>query len=76
MTTAKITKKGQVTIPRDIRKVLGGQVVEFVVTDDGVLIKPVESVAGSLGRYGSTSADFEEARTSAWNKAVKEKAGR
>jgi hypothetical protein len=51
-------------------------VVEFEVTDDGVLIKPVESVAGSLGRYGSTSADFEEARTSAWNKAVKEKAGR
>ncbi|MGV7931189.1 MAG: AbrB/MazE/SpoVT family DNA-binding domain-containing protein [Spirochaetota bacterium] len=76
MTTAKITKKGQVTIPRDIRKVLGGQVVEFVVTDAGVLIKPVESVAGSLARYRSKSADFEDARTSTWNKAVREKAGR
>lgn len=34
-----VTSKGQVTIPREIRKRLGiesGSVVEFVIADDGV----------------------------------------
>ena len=71
MATAKITKKGQVTIPRDIRKVLGGQVVEFEVVDAGVLIKPVISVAGSLSRYGGKSSDLNEVRESSWNSVVR-----
>jgi AbrB family looped-hinge helix DNA binding protein len=35
--TAKITSKGQVTIPKAIRKVLKGDVVEFEVLGDQVI---------------------------------------
>ena len=34
--TSKITSKGQVTIPKAIRKVLKGDVVEFQVVKGGI----------------------------------------
>lgn len=40
---AKITSKGQVTIPRDIRRalqVVGGDTVIFEVAEDGVRLRP------------------------------------
>jgi AbrB family looped-hinge helix DNA binding protein len=43
-----VQEKGQVTIPAEIRKELGlkkGDLVAFVVTEDGVLISPREVVA-------------------------------
>ena len=49
--TAKITKKGQVTIPRKIREKLNSEVIEFEILENDVLIRPVKSVAGSLNSY-------------------------
>jgi len=49
--TSKITEKGQVTIPADIRKSMGldiGTSVVFVEMDDGVLIKSEKSIRESL----------------------------
>lgn len=43
----RIQEKGQVTIPRDIRKKLAlkkGDLVTFVETDKGVIIKPAEVI--------------------------------
>ena len=47
-TIAKITKKGQVTIPLKVRKKLNSEIIEFSVIEDQVIIRPVKSVAGSL----------------------------
>ena len=75
--TAKITEKGQVTIPRKIREKLNSEVVEFEIVDDAVLIKPVRSVAGSLRAHShKVPRSFEEAREEGWGEMVKEKYGK
>ena len=50
MSYAVIREKGQITIPRDIRGRAGlqqGDPVEFVLTEDGVLMKPKKLIDAS-----------------------------
>ena len=76
-TTAKITKKGQVTIPREIRKRLDSDVIEFTILEDRVVLRPVKCVAGSLSSYAKGKAvSYEEARERAWDEAVREGHGK
>jgi len=51
LTTTRITKKGQVTIPRKIRERLDSQIIEFAIVGNDIVIRPVKSVAGSLSSY-------------------------
>jgi bifunctional DNA-binding transcriptional regulator/antitoxin component of YhaV-PrlF toxin-antitoxin module len=46
--TRKLTSKGQVTVPLEIRNILGSDYIVFEIIDGQVVIKPVEM-------------DFEEA---------------
>jgi AbrB family looped-hinge helix DNA binding protein len=49
-TVVRVQEKGQVTIPLEIRQKLNlkkGDLVTFVVTEEGVLIKPAEVVAAA-----------------------------
>lgn len=52
MTLAKVTSKGQVTIPLEIRQKLGleaGSRIDFVLTGEGrVIVEPVHSSVKSL----------------------------
>jgi AbrB family looped-hinge helix DNA binding protein len=52
----RVQEKGQVTIPLEIRQKLNlrkGDLVTFIETEDGVLIKPAEVVvAGALDEIG------------------------
>jgi AbrB family looped-hinge helix DNA binding protein len=51
ITTVRVQEKGQVTIPRKIRKLLNlkkGDLVTFVTTDRGVVIKSIEAAAEDL----------------------------
>jgi len=74
--TAKITKKGQVTIPRQIRDKLESEVIQFDIVDDNVVIRPVKSVAGSLSSYAKKGLiPFKEAREKAWEEAIRERYG-
>jgi len=75
--TAKITRKGQVTIPREIRKTLESDVVEFFVIEGDIVLRPVKSVAGSLSAYkrGRTKG-FEKQRETAWTAIVQEEYGK
>ncbi len=52
MTTAaiKITRKGQVTIPKEIRDRLKTNSVYFEVANDIVIVKPVRNAAG-ISKY-------------------------
>ena len=68
--TAKVTSKGQVTIPKEIRDYLNSQVVEFEIENDKVIIQAVKSVAGELKRYANPDLISQE--KTAWKKAVKD----
>ena len=51
LTTVRVQEKGQVTIPRDIRKKLNlkkGDLVTFVVSNEGVVIKSLDLAVNDL----------------------------
>ncbi len=53
---AKVTSKGQITLPKAIREALGldsSSVVEFELTDGGALLTPASG--GFLGRFGTVT---------------------
>ena len=54
---SRVQKKGQVTIPAEMRDKLGlkeGDLVAFIETDDGILISPQEVLAlRALDRIGA-----------------------
>ena len=68
--TAKVTSKGQVTIPKEIRDILDSEVVEFEVENGRVVLRPVKRVAGKLRSYGNTAWIQDE--SSAWRKAARD----
>jgi antitoxin PrlF len=71
MSSAKLTSKGQITIPRDVREALGlktGDRVAFEIRDDGTVVVEPQSVdlltlAGSVQSpvKGVTLDDMERA---------------
>lgn len=76
LTVAKLTKKGQLTIPKKIREHLNSDVVEFSIVGEDIVIRPVKSVAGSLSSYAKKKRmTFEEEREKAWEETVRERYG-
>ena len=74
--TAKVSSKGQITLPREVRKALGTDHVRIVYSDGGeVRIEAVNDVAGSLAHYakGKRKIPFRAARDRAWETVVREK---
>ncbi|MFO8065929.1 MAG: AbrB/MazE/SpoVT family DNA-binding domain-containing protein [Spirochaetia bacterium] len=70
---ARVTRKGQVTIPKDIRDVLGTQEVEFVLDEDTVILRRGRSARGMLATYADSQA--RDAEQGAWQQAVAEAYG-
>ena len=71
--TAKISSKGQITLPRDVRKALGTDHVRIVSEQGSVRIEPVNDVAGSLAHYARRRVPFRVARDNARDTVVREK---
>lgn len=68
--TAKITSKGQITLPKEVRKLLDvgtGSVVLFEKEDDKIVIKPAKTLRDLKGvlRGKVVAADFDEIRKKA-----------
>lgn len=78
LTTAavKITSKGQVTIPKEIRNFLGSDIVEFELVEGNVLVRPVKSVGGSLKKYAKKHIPLEEVRNTVWEQVAHERTGK
>lgn len=72
--TAKITSKGQVTIPKRVRDVLESNTVEFIISDDTVIVRPVRSVGGALAKYAAKHVPLKEVRNKVWKQVADEKA--
>ena len=78
MTTAavKITRKGQVTIPKEIREKLKTSAVYFEIVDNTVVVRAVKDAAGSLSEYAKNvkpGASMKKVKEMAWEEAVREK---
>jgi AbrB family looped-hinge helix DNA binding protein len=72
----KITDKGQITIPREIRNILKTKLVSFSLVDGVVILRPVHDLGGSLQKYArnaSSDTSFQQIREAAWEKAIREK---
>jgi AbrB family looped-hinge helix DNA binding protein len=81
MTTAavKITRKGQVTIPKEIRERLNASAVYFEVSNNTVMLKPVRDAAGSLSEYAVKAhpgGSMKQMKDKAWEETVREKTGK
>ncbi len=75
----KITRKGQVTIPKKIRDRLKATAVYFEVVNDEVVIRAVKDAAGALGEYAKNAqpgSSMKERKDRAWEEAVHEKTGK
>ena len=70
---AKITSKGQVTIPKKIRDFLSSEIVEFKIEKNDVIVRPVKSVGGSLKRYAKGKQSLQKIRDKVWQEVVNEK---
>jgi AbrB family looped-hinge helix DNA binding protein len=75
--SVKITKKGQVTIPKEIRERLKATALYFEVIGDDVVVKAVRDAAGSLSEYARNAkpdVSMKQMKDRAWEEAVHEKA--
>ena len=75
----KITRKGQVTIPKEIRERLKATVLYFEVIDDDIVVRAVRDAAGSLSEYAGNvkpGVSMKQMKDRAWEEAVHEKAGK
>jgi AbrB family looped-hinge helix DNA binding protein len=71
--TVKITRKGQLTVPRTVRDLLGSNIVEIEVLEGKVVLKPVRSVAGTLGKYARHYFPVSEVRQKVWTEVIRAK---
>lgn len=72
----KITKKGQVTIPKEIRDKLNATSVYFEVINGEIILRAVRDAAGALSKYAGNidpGVSMKEIKDRAWEEAVREK---
>jgi AbrB family looped-hinge helix DNA binding protein len=72
----KITSKGQITIPKEIREKLGTASVFFEVVNEDVMIRPVKDASGSLNKYVRNvkkSTSIRQMKEKSWEDVVQEK---
>ena len=65
--TAKITSKGQITLPKEVRKLLNvqeGNVIVFEKENDKIVIKPAKTLRDFKGllKNKKTEENFEDIR--------------
>ncbi len=76
MSIVKITKKGQITIPIEIRKKLGTNIIEIEEENGKIIIKPIKNLAGALKKYAKKKERLDkilEQEEGAFQNAIKEK---
>ena len=71
--SAKVSSKGQITLPREVRELLGTDFVRIVCDAGKVSIEPVADLAGSLAHYSRKPVPFALARERAWDAVVRQK---
>lgn len=68
----KISSKGQITLPKMVRDILGTERIRIIVEETQVRIEPVKSVAGSLKNFARNEINCEDETGLAWNAVMDE----
>lgn len=70
--TLAITSKGQIVLPKRVRKILNTNIISIEIDDNNkVILSPVSDVGGVFAKYQkNTKASFEEVREKAWRDNV------
>lgn len=68
--TTKITSKGQITLPKEVRDFLDTDIITFEIINHNVMIKPINKVSGSLKAY-KKDIPFEKARKDGWSEVAR-----
>jgi bifunctional DNA-binding transcriptional regulator/antitoxin component of YhaV-PrlF toxin-antitoxin module len=71
--TVKISSKGQITLPRQIRDILQSDIVRIVADQGLIKIEPVKDAAGSLSHYAGRYVPLKKIKGKVWEEAVGEK---
>jgi AbrB family looped-hinge helix DNA binding protein len=71
--TLKISSKGQITIPKEIREALNSDLVRIVAEGETIRLEPIKDVGGSLKRFASRFVPLKKAREKARTEALREK---
>ena len=75
--TSRVSKSGQITLPRTVRAALGTDRVRIILENGQVRIEPAPDPGGSLQRYArKPRIPFEQERDQAWEAIVRHKAFR
>jgi AbrB family looped-hinge helix DNA binding protein len=72
---AKLSSKGQLTIPAGIRDALGlkkGDVLSLELRDEGLLIRRPVMASSLRGRFPALKGDWKTIRDMAWSKRLDE----
>lgn len=75
----KITRKGQVTLPKEVRQTLSANTIYFEIEDGIVTVQPVRDAAGSLREFAGnvkSGASMKQMRDKAWKEALREKSAK
>ncbi len=73
--TMKITKKGQVTIPKKVRKILKSELISFIIEGDTIkIVSAQQDTYGRLKKYAQKYLPFETVRQETWEAVVNEAA--
>ena len=75
--TATVTSRGQITLPKVVRELLGdSKAVEFTVIGNVITMQPIPDKAGCLAKYAKGRSDIplSEIRKEVWSKVAHDKA--
>ena len=71
---SRISRSGQITLPRTVRAALGTDRVRIILENGQVRIEPSPDPGGSLQRYArKPRIPFKQERDQAWEAVVRDK---
>jgi bifunctional DNA-binding transcriptional regulator/antitoxin component of YhaV-PrlF toxin-antitoxin module len=71
---AKVSRSGQITLPRTVRAALGTDRVRIILEKGRVLVEPLPDPGGSLQRDArKPRIPFKQERDQAWEAVVRDK---
>lgn len=74
---ATVTSRGQVTLPRAVREILGdSKSIEFLVDGNVITLQAVPDMSGRLAKYAKDKPEvsLDEIRNQVWSKVAHDKA--
>ena len=73
-TAARVSRSGQITLPRTVRAALGTDRVRIILENGRVVIEPLPDSGGSLQRYArKPRIPFKQERDQAWEAVIRDK---